>query len=117
MVCVWVTGQTGIKNICILIFLNPCLSGHPHPYPSTVKTEIVENLANFRTLELPLLVRSVAQVRAEGGSSRRVFSPNPKSEILGILLPFSIISVLTVLPSDDVRTLQFINYPDIEKTT
>jgi len=41
--------------------------------PSTVKTEIIENLA--RTLELPLLVRSVTQVRAEVEPSRCVLSP------------------------------------------
>ena len=39
----------------------------------TVKTEIIENHA--RTLELPLLVRSVSQVGAEGESPRSVFSP------------------------------------------
>jgi len=40
---------------------------------NTVKTEIIENHA--RTLELPLLVRSVSQVGAEGESPRSVFSP------------------------------------------
>jgi len=39
----------------------------------TVKTEIIENHA--RTLELPLSVRSVSQVSAEGESPRCVFSP------------------------------------------
>ena len=39
----------------------------------TVKTEIIENHA--RTLELPLLVMSVSQVRDEGESSGCVCSP------------------------------------------
>jgi len=61
---------------------------------NTVKTGIIENLA--RMLELPLLVRSVSQVRAEGESPRSVLSPHPKLEILEVLASFSIISVLTV---------------------
>ena len=56
-------------------------------FPNTVKTEIIENLS--RTLELPLLVRSVSQVRAKGESS-------PKPEIPDVLASFSITSVLTV---------------------
>ena len=61
----------------------------------TVKTKIIENLA--RALELPLLVRSVSQVRFEGESSRRVPSSNSKPEIQDLLVSFSIISVLTVV--------------------
>jgi len=59
----------------------------------TAKTEIIETGA--RTLELPLLVRSVAS--AEG---RRIFlavfsPPNLKEEILDVLAPVSIISFFT----------------------
>ena len=39
----------------------------------TVKTGTIENAT--LTLDLPLLVRSVSQVRAEGGSSRCAPSP------------------------------------------
>jgi len=61
-------------------------------YVSTVKTEMIENLA--RTLELPLLVRSVSQVRGEGALC--VLFPNPKLEIPDVLALSPIISVLTV---------------------
>lgn len=50
-----------------------------------MKSEIIENRAG--TLNLTLLVRSyisfpVSQVRAESESSRCVFAPNPKGQIL-----------------------------------
>ena len=61
----------------------------------TVKTEIIENHA--RTLELPLLVRSVSQVGLKENPLALFSLPNPKPEILDVLAPFSIISVLTVL--------------------
>ena len=64
------------------------------PYP-TVKTEIIGHRA--KTLELPLLVRSVSQVRVERESSHGVFPPNPEGEILDVLAPCPIISVLMVL--------------------
>ena len=64
-------------------------------YYTTVRTEIIGHHA--RTLELPLLVRSVSQVRAESESSRGVFPPNPEGGILDVLAPCPIISVLTVL--------------------
>jgi len=59
-----------------------------------VKTEIIDNHA--RTLELPLLVRSVSQVGLKENSLALFSLPNPKPEILDVLAPFSIISVLTV---------------------
>jgi len=31
----WVIGQTGIKNLCMLISFRPCLSDNQRPYPST----------------------------------------------------------------------------------
>ena len=61
---------------------------------TTVRTEIIGHQA--RTLELPLLVKSVSQVRAESESSRGVFPPNPEGGILDVLAPCPIISVLTV---------------------
>ena len=60
----------------------------------TVRTEIIGHHA--RTLELPLLVRSVSQVRAGSESSRSVSPPNPEGGILDVLAPCPIISVLTV---------------------
>ena len=64
--------------------------------PVTVRTEIIGHHA--KTLELPLLVRSVSQVRAGRESSHRVFPPNPEGEILDVLAPCPIISVLTGRP-------------------
>ena len=64
------------------------------PGSGTVRTEIIGHHA--KTLELPLLVRSVSQLRAERESSHRVFPPNPEGEILDVLAPCPIISVLTV---------------------
>jgi len=63
---------------------------------TTVGTGMIENLA--RTLELPLLVRSVSRVGAEGKSSSFfLFCPlNLKLEILDVLASFLIISALTV---------------------
>ena len=63
-------------------------------FSDTVKTQIIGHRA--KTLELPLLVRSVSQVRAERESSHGVFPPNPEGEILDVLAPCPIISVLTV---------------------
>ena len=45
---------------------------------------------------MPPLVRSVSRVRAEGESSRDVFTPNPKGEIVDVLVPCRIISGFTV---------------------
>ena len=59
----------------------------------TVTTKIIGHHA--RTLELPLLVRSVSQVRAERESSRGVSPPNLEGEILDVLAPCPIISVFT----------------------
>ena len=67
----------------------------------TVRTEIIGHHA--RTLELPLLVKSVSQVRAEGESSRGVFPPNPEGGILDVLAPCPIISVLTVVTNTLAR--------------
>ena len=64
------------------------------PQAPTVKTEIIGHHA--KTLELPLLVRSVSQVRAERESSHGVSPPNPEGEILDVLAPCPIISVLAV---------------------
>jgi len=68
----------------------------------TVKTEIIENHA--RTLELPLLVRSVSQVMAD--NLLAAFSlPNPKPGILDVLASFSATSVLRVGEVDRRRML------------
>ena len=48
----------------------------PATTANTVKTQIIK--LHARTLELPLLVSLLSQVRAERESSRRVFSPNPR---------------------------------------
>ena len=64
------------------------------PPDPTVKTEIIGHHA--KTLELPLLVRSVFQVRPEGESFHGVFPPNLEGEILYVLVPCPITSVLTV---------------------
>jgi len=49
------------------------MSFRTRPQQPTVKTGIIENAT--LTLDLPLLVRSMSQVRAEGGSPRCVPSP------------------------------------------
>ena len=61
---------------------------------TTIKTKIIGHRA--KTLELPLLVRPVSQVRAERESSRGVSPPNPEGEILDVLAPCPIISGFTV---------------------
>ena len=63
---------------------------------ATVKTEIIGHHA--RTLELFLLVVGfVSQVRAERGSSRSVFPPNPEGEILDVPEPCPITPVFTAV--------------------
>jgi len=56
-----------------------------------VITELIENLA--RTLELPILVMPVSQLRAEENLLPVLSPPNLKLEIQDVLAPFSIISV------------------------
>ena len=68
--------------------------GHERSMKDTVKTEVIGHHA--KTLELPLPVRSVSQVRAERESSHGVFPPNPKGEIVDTSAPCPIISVFTV---------------------
>ena len=60
-----------------------------------------ENLA--RALGLPLLVRSLSQVRAEGDLLAVISPPNPQPEILDVLASFSIISVLTIVVISRLR--------------
>ena len=74
---------------------------------TTVRTEIIGHQA--RTLELPLVVKSVSQVRAESESSRGVFPPNPEGGILDVLAPCPIISVLTVATTFYLNPLPYFN--------
>ena len=79
-----------------IIVSNPCvkLSTFVNTGSYTVETEIIETGA--RTLELPLLVRSVVSAESRRISLAVFSPPNLKEEILDVLAPVSIISVFTV---------------------